>query len=160
MRGSTRILVFICCAAVVAAGAVLAEHWWVDRRANELPMAGCGTAVTHRLDGDTQLISAQPGALTCFDTAAHSCASASIQLTERGVDAGIRYVFRIEPGGSPCHAVELSQDYSANFGGSSGEVKSLTCSTVAVTAKGVAFTCGGQDVLIPAELAGQSHTGT
>ena len=113
--------------------------------------------MTHRIDGETAIITADPGALTCFYTAARTCGSGSIQVVEMGVDAGTTYVFRVEPGGAACQAVELSQDYSAT--GSTGQVSSLTCGRIAVTSRGATFTCGGEGVLIPAAVSGKPKTG-
>lgn len=48
---------------------------------------------------------------------------------------------------------ELSQDYSANFGGSAGPVITTSCRLGAVTGHGVTLGCGRQDVLIPAALS-------
>lgn len=159
MRGRTRMLVLICCAMVVIVGAALAVSLRGDQGSKVLPKASCGSAVTHRLDTSTTIITAQPGALACFNTAARSCGPASIQLVEMGVDTGTTYVFRIEPGGAACQAVESSQDYSANFGGSTSQVSSLTCSKITATTKGVTLTCGGQDVLIPATSSSGLQTG-
>jgi hypothetical protein len=47
---------------------------------------------------------------------------------------------------------ELSQFYSANGGGSQGPVVTTSCLRTAVTGRGVALSCGGQDVLIPARV--------
>jgi hypothetical protein len=117
-----------------------------------LPTASCGSAVTHLVDGDTTILQAGPDTLNCFDTAARNCESASIQVTEMGVDTGTTYVFTIEPGGAACRATELSQLYSPNFGGSIGQVNSQSCGAIAVTSRGVTFNCGGRDVLIPAAV--------
>ena len=70
-----------------------------------------------------------------------------------GVDTGTTYVFIIGPGGTTCQVTELTQFYSANFGGSTGPVNSVACRRADVTARGVTLTCGGQDVLIPAAVS-------
>jgi hypothetical protein len=124
-----------------------------------LPKASCGFARTHRIDADTEIIIADAGALKCFDTAARSCGSASILVNEMGADAGTTYVFEIEPGGATCHVIELSQDYSANFGGSTGQVNSVACSGISVTGRGVMLTCGGRDLQIPAVVSGELKAG-
>jgi len=93
---------------------------------------------------------APPATLTCFSTAARECTAASISDTLVGGDAGTSYVFVIEPGGTPCRVTELTQDHSANFGGSLGPVSSTPCRRTAVTARGVVLNCGGPDILIPA----------
>lgn len=111
-----------------------------------LPRASCGVA-----DFLGPFISEYPSAaLGCFSAAARLCKAASIGATVSYVDTGTDYVFTIEPGGAPCAVMELSQDYSANFGGSTGPVISTPCRVTAVTGRGVDLDCGGQDVLIPA----------
>lgn len=113
-----------------------------------LPRASCGEAATHDLSGATQFFQADAGALSCFATAARQCQSASIAITEMGVDTGTRYVFAIVPGAARCQGTEWSQYYSANFGGSTGKVSVTQCSATARTG-GVTLGCGGQDILIP-----------
>jgi hypothetical protein len=113
-----------------------------------LPGASCGEAATHDLSGATQFFQADAGALSCFATAARQCQSASIAITEMGVDTGTRYVFAIVPGAARCQGTEWSQYYSANFGGSTGKVSVTQCSATAGTG-GVTLGCGGQDILIP-----------
>jgi hypothetical protein len=115
--------------------------------------------MTHRVDNDTTIIAADPGALTCFDTAARGCRPASIRVVEMGVDTGTTYVFGIESGSAACAVAELTQSYSANFGGSTSQVSSLTCRRTAVTGRGVTLTCSGQNVLIPATVTGETKTG-
>ena len=66
-----------------------------------------------------------------------------------GTDTGTDFVFSIDPGGTTCQVTELSQDYSANFGGSTGPVLTTSCRRTAVTGQGVTLGCDGQDVLIP-----------
>lgn len=151
MRGRTRILVVICSVFVVIAGTVLAT-WRNDHGAKVLPKASCGSATTHRLDGDTTVLAADPGALACFATAARACRPASIQVVEMGVDAGTTHVFTIDSGGAACRGSEHSQDHSANFGGSVGQVNSVSCTRIVVTGRGVTLSCGGQDVLIPTSV--------
>ena len=104
----------------------------------------------------TQLLGADPGALTCFVRAARECRPASLGVTELGVDTGTEYVFIIEPGKASCQVTEQRQDYSANFGGSQGAVSTVPCRRTAVTRGGVALRCGGRDVLIPAKARAQS----
>jgi hypothetical protein len=113
-----------------------------------LPKASCGEAGTHELSGTTQFFRADKGALSCFATAVRHCQSASIAITEMGVDTGTDYVFAVVPGQARCQATEWSQDYSANFGGSQGPVVQTHCSATA-GADGVKLGCGGQDLLIP-----------
>lgn len=149
----SRAAVMIICAVIVAAISVLAVTWQISMHAAALPRPSCGSGVTHHLDGGTQLLGADPGALTCFSTAARGCRPASIEVTEMGVDTGTYYVFTIEPGGTACQVTELSQDYSANFGGSAGPVSAISCRRTAVSRRGVALRCGGQDVLIPAQVS-------
>src|SRR5215469_11406694 len=108
----------IICAAIVAIAAAATVGWRFSHHPAELPRASCGTAITHFLAHDTQVLHADHGALTCFVTAVQKCRSASIGVTEMGVDTGTDYVFTVEPGKTPCEVVEQSQGYSANFGGS------------------------------------------
>ena len=114
-----------------------------------LPQASCGGATTHQLSGATQVFRADAGALSCFAAAARQCQSASIAITEMGVDTGTKYVFAIAPGKANCPATEWSQGYSANFGGSKQfKVVVAQCSTAA-RPDGVTLGCGSQDILIP-----------
>ena len=113
-----------------------------------LPKATCGEAGTHQLSGATQLFRADKGALSCFATAVRHCQSASIAITEMGVDTGTDYVFAVAPGQARCQATEWSQDYSANFGGSQGHVVVTGCSATAGPG-GVLLGCAGQRLLIP-----------
>jgi hypothetical protein len=118
-----------------------------------LPHATCGSAVTHGLSAATQLLSAGNGSLSCFQTAARHCRPASLAVTEMGTDTGTNYVFTVEPGGAGCPVTELSQPYSANFGGSQGTITTTHCRVAAVTAAGVTLGCGTQDLLVPATVA-------
>jgi hypothetical protein len=143
----------IIASAVIAAAIGVLAGWRLSRPAAALPHASCGGAVTHSLDGSTQALSADPGALTCFTAAARNCRAASIEITEMGTDTGTTFVFSIDPGGTKCQATELSQDYSANFGGSAGPVVTASCRLAAVTGRGVTLGCGGQDLLIPSTVS-------
>lgn len=134
---------------LAAVGAVVA--WWVTQP-DTLPQASCGTADTNRLSGDTQILSAAPGALTCFSTAARGCRSASIEVVEIGNDTGTDDVFTIGPSGTPCQVRRLSQDYSGNFGGWTGPITTTSCQRSAVNRRGVVLRCGELDVLIPATV--------
>jgi hypothetical protein len=126
--------------------------WRLSQHAAALPHASCGDAVTHSLDGSTHALSADPGALTCFTAAARNCRAASVEITEMGTDTGTTFVFSIDPGRTACQVTELSQDYSANFGGSAGPVVTASCRLATVTGRGVTLGCGGQDVLIPSAV--------
>ena len=117
-----------------------------------LPAPTCGGAVTHSLSAATQLLSADKGALTCFGNAARHCTTASLAVTEMGVDAGTHYVFTLAPDGKTCQVTELSQGYSANFGGSAGPVATTPCQLARTTGAGVTLDCAGQAVLIPAAV--------
>lgn len=117
-----------------------------------LPTGTCGTAVTHSLNDSTQVLSADHGSLSCFETAARHCEAGSLAITEMGVDTGTRYVFTIAPSAAGCQVTELSQSYSANFGGSQGKVTSAQCRVAAATAAGVTLGCDGRDVLVPAQV--------
>lgn len=139
--------------AVIAAAAGVLAGWRLSQHAAALPHASCGDAVTHRLDDSTHALSADPGALTCFTAAARTCRAASIKVTEMGVDTGTAFVFSIDPGGTTCHVTELSQGYTANFGGSTGPVTAMSCRLAAVTGEGVTLDCGTQDALIPSVVS-------
>ena len=174
MNRISRIVVIICCAVIPAAAGVLAATWRVGQHATGqhvtgphatampvtvLPKASCGSAATHRVDGDTQLLAADPGALTCFGAAARGCRPASIEVHEIGVDTGTTYVFAIGRGGTACQVTELSQYYSANFGGSTGPVTAMACRRTAVTGRGVTLACAGQNVLIPSAVSASPPAG-
>lgn len=118
-----------------------------------LPKASCGRASTHGLNTATQVLSADKGALTCFQAAARACKTASLAVTEMGVDTGTNHVFAIDPGGKGCAVTDLSQLYSANFGGSHGKVGSTRCNVAAVNSSGVVLACDREKVLIPAAVA-------
>ena len=165
MRGIPRIVVIIIGCAVVAAAGALTATWPFGQHATgqhwtALPKASCGSATTHGVNSDTQVLIADPGALNCFGAAARSCKSASVEVTDMGVDTGTTYVFIIEPGGTACQVTELSQYYSANGGGSTGPVSAVSCLKPAVTGTGVTLTCGGQDVLIPAAVSSRPLAST
>jgi len=157
----------VVCAVIVAAIGGLAAAWPASQLAGgkheavrphpagggvrtTLPDPTCGAAAAHLVNGVTPFFQAPPATLACFSTAARECKAASIAVVENGVDTGTSYVFVIEPGGTPCRVTELTQDYSANFGGSLGSVSSTPCRRTAVTARGVVLKCGGPDILIPA----------
>jgi hypothetical protein len=146
----------IICAVIIAAAGAAAAGWRISQHPRALPKASCGSASTHFLNRHTRLFGSGPGSLTCFIKAAHVCASASLHVTEMGVDAGTEYVFSIEPSGSSCHVTEWRQDYSANFGGSQSEIATAPCRRTAVTSKAVLLTCSGRDVLIPANVSAPS----
>jgi hypothetical protein len=145
--------IIIICAVIVAVVAAAAFALRIGHHRTALPRASCGSATTHFLTSDTQVLSAKVGALTCFVRAARECRSASIGVTEMGVDTGTDYVFIIEPGKAPCQVAEDSQGYSANFGGSQTAVSTVPCRRSAVTSSGVMLRCGGRDVLIPAKVS-------
>jgi len=151
----TRTAILIC-AVVVAVLGVAAASLRTSPHRPTLPRASCGSAVTHFLTSDTRALSARPGALACFRKAARACRSASLGVTEMGVDTGTSYVFRIEPGSTSCRVVELRQAYSANFGGSKGVVISVPCHLTAVTVRGVTLRCAGHGVLVPARVSAPS----
>lgn len=136
------------CLVLVAVGG------WAIWRATRstLPAASCGTTATHNLGGVTQILGEfHPGTLGCFATAARKCNAASIEVTEMGVDAGIRYVFVIRSGGPPCVISELSQSYGYT-GQSIGPIISVPCRVTAMTGSGVMLSCARLAVLIPAAV--------
>jgi hypothetical protein len=147
----TTILAGVCAVAVTGGGAL--AGCGVSRQGAAPPGVNCGSAVTRSLDDRTQLLSAKPGALPCFDAAARNCRAASITVTAMGVDAGTRYVFVIKPGTEPCQVTEQSQFYMVSGGGGRhGPIKTVACQRSAVTRSGVTLSCGGRGILIPAEL--------
>ena len=117
-----------------------------------LPRASCGEIGTHELSAATRVFRADAGALSCFAAAARQCQSASIAITEMGVDTGTKYVFAIAPGKPSCPATEWSQGYSANFGGSKHFKVVVTQCSTAARPDGVALGCGGQHILIPVKV--------
>jgi hypothetical protein len=146
----------IICAVVVAVVGLAAASLRTSPHRTALARASSGSAVTHFLTADTHVLSARPGALSCFIKAARSCRSASLGVTEMGVDTGTSYLFLIEPGNTSCRVTELRQSYSANFGGSKGAVISVPCHATTVTGRGVALRCAGRRVLIPARVSAPS----
>lgn len=147
-----RAIVILCAVIVAAAAAAAVITWQVSQHQAAAPPANCGSAWTHSLSGQTQLLGADHGALTCFDAAARACRPASLHVTEFGVDTGTDYTFTIESGGASCRVTEQSNFYSANGGGSTGPVTTTSCLRTAVTSAGVSLTCAGQNVLIPAKV--------
>lgn len=121
-----------------------------------LPTASCGRAITHGLNASTEILSAGKTALRCFSAAAKACAKASLEVTEMGTDGGTQHVFAITAHGKPCQVTELSQSYSANFGGSAGPVSAAGCQVTVATEAGVTLTCAGKKVLIPVRIASLS----
>jgi len=147
-----RAIVILCAVIVAAAAATAVISWRVSQHQTAAPPAACGSAWTHSLNGQTHLLGADHGALTCFDLAARACRPASLHVSEFGVDTGTDYTFTIESGGPSCRVTEASNFYSANGGGSTGPVTTTSCLRTAVTGGGVSLTCAGQDVLIPAQV--------
>jgi hypothetical protein len=147
-----RAIVILCAVIVAVAAAAALITWRVSQHQTAAPPAACGSASTHAVSGQTHLLQADRGALTCFDTAARACKPASLHVTEIGVDTGTDYTFTIESGGPSCRVTESSNFYSANGGGSTGPVTTTLCTRTAVTGAGVSLTCAGQDVLIPAKV--------
>jgi hypothetical protein len=118
--------------------------------------ASCGRALTHGLNSDTQMLSSDKGALTCFQKAAKTCTAASLAVTVMGVDTGTSDVLAIDPAGTPgsgCQVTWWHQAYSANNGGSRGTVGSTPCRLGAVTSADVTLSCAGQTLLIPTAVA-------
>lgn len=139
-------------AVVMAALGMAAAGCSVSGPPATLPHATCGSASTHFLNAGTQLLSADKGALTCFGIAARHCKAASIAITEMGTDTGSNYVFAIQPGGTACRVTELSQSYSANFGGSTSTISTTRCRVADAAGAGIRLSCAGQAVLIPATV--------
>lgn len=144
-------MVAVACASVVVVGSAIGVRAYEHRM--DLPHPTCGSAGTHNLDSRTQLLSADPGTLTCFHAAAKSCKAASIEVTEMGVDAGTDDVFVIKPGGRPCQATAFSQFYIFTGQLHRNPVTSTSCRLTAVTDRGVTLSCGGQQILIPTTVS-------
>jgi len=144
--------IVILCAVIVAATAAVVITLQVSQHQTAAPPASCGSAWTHSVSGQTHILTADHGALTCFDAAARACRPAILHVTEIGVDTGTDYVFTIKSGGPSCRVTEQSNFYSANGGGSTGPVTTTSCLRTAVTGGGVSLSCAGQDVLIPAKV--------
>jgi len=125
-------------------------------RPGQLPRASCGSVAF----ANYRLYSADRGALTCFGTAARACKTASIGVRAMSTDLWTDYVFTIESGGTPCHVSELSQD-TADFNGERhGGISSGACQVTVVTrGGGVALSCAGQRVQIPASVRGPISVG-
>jgi hypothetical protein len=121
------------------------------------PVASCGRAVTHGLNSDTQMLSSDKGALTCFQQAAKTCTAASLGVTVMGVDTGTSDVLAIDPAGTPgsrCQVTWWHRAYSANNGGSAGKVGSTLCHVGTVTSAEVTLFCVGRGtMLIPTTVA-------
>jgi len=156
MRPLTTTAAGVCVAAVIA-GAVLAgcgaSPVGASQQAPKLPPVSCGSATTRFLDDRTELQSADPGALSCFNAAVKSCRSASITVTTMGVDAGTRYVFVVDAGTHPCQVTEQRQFYIVSGGPHHGPATTVACQRAAATAGGVTLTCASQRFLIPARVS-------
>jgi hypothetical protein len=146
----------IICAVIVAVVGAAAATWRISDHPAALQHASCGSASTHFLTRNTQILRADRGALTCFVTAARECRSASLGVTEMDIDTGTDFVFVVESGTKTCQVTEQRQDYSANFGGSQDAVSTVSCYTTAVTSTGVALSCRGRNLLIPATVSMRS----
>lgn len=157
MRPLTTIAAGVCAAALIAGGALAgcgASQPGASGQVPKLPRVSCGAATTRFLDERTELLSADPGALPCFDAAVRSCRPASITVTTMGVDAGTRYVFGIEAGTHPCQVIEQRQFYIISGGPHHGPVTTVACQRAVATASGVTLTCGTQHFLIPSSASG------
>jgi len=120
--------------------------------AGALPKASCGSALTHGLNSRTQLLRSDPGALSCFRTAAKACKTAGLAVTEMGVDTGTSDVIIVEPSGADCRVTLWQQGYSANGGGSKSKVSATPCHLGTVTNADVRLSCAGENLLIPAKV--------
>jgi hypothetical protein len=160
MLGLTKVIVGGCAAALLIGGGLAgcgaSQHGGTSQRGVAPSRVSCGSATARFLDDRTELLSAKPGALPCFDAAARNCRSASISVTTMGVDAGTRYTFAIEPGTGSCQVTEQSQFYLVSGGLRHGPVTTTHCRIGAATAKSVTLSCSGGDILIPATV---SHSG-
>lgn len=157
MLGLTKVIVGACAAALLIGGALAgcgaSQHGDTSQRGVAPLRVSCGSATARFLDERTELLSAKPGALPCFDAAARNCRSASISVTTMGVDAGTKYTFAIEPGTGPCQATEQSQLYLVSGGLRHGPVMTTHCRIALATAKSVTLNCNGRDILIPVTVS-------
>jgi hypothetical protein len=151
MLGLTKVIVGACAAALLTGGAL--AGCGASQRATAAPPVSCGSAAARFLDDRTELLSASPGALPCFDTAVRHCRSASIIVTTMGVDAGTRDTFAIEPVTGPCQVTERSQSYLVSGGLHHGPVTTTHFRIAGATAAGVTLSCSGQRILIPATVS-------
>jgi hypothetical protein len=155
MVGLTKVIIGCAVAGLAgaaAAGCGASQQGDASQRSVTTQRVSCGSATARFLDDRTELLSANPGALPCFDAAARNCRSASITVTTMGVDAGTRSTFAIKPGTGPCQVTEQSQFYLVSGGLRHGPVTTTHCRISAATAAGVTLSCSGRDVVIPAEL--------
>jgi protein-S-isoprenylcysteine O-methyltransferase Ste14 len=60
LRPIPRIVVIIGCVVVAAAAVALTAAWRTGQHATMPPKASCGSATTHRVGGDTQILAAEP----------------------------------------------------------------------------------------------------
>jgi len=94
-----------------------------------------------------QVVSASPGALSCFRSAAALCHPASIAIGVSGIDTGDDYLVEIRQG---CRAVLLSQSWPRHFVGDD-RIHKTSCSTIAATLTGVTLTCHRTTYLISSQ---------
>jgi hypothetical protein len=120
--------------------------------AGALPKASWVRLLTHGLNSRTQLLRSDPGALSCFRTAAKACKAARLAVTEMGVDSGTSDVIIVESSGAACRVSLWQQGYSANGGGSKSKVSATPCRLGTVTNAGVRLSCAGENLLIPANV--------
>jgi hypothetical protein len=103
------------------------------------PPPSCGQITTSHLGSGTPLLSADPGALSCFSRAALGCMYASITVIETG---GSSYAFTIE---APPKACQVTAQRRAR-----GRTTESGCRMTTVDSRGVILLCGRQYLLIPA----------
>ena len=89
-----RAIVILCAVIVAAAAAAALTTWQVSQHQTAAPPAACGSAWTHSLNGQTQLLGADRGALTCFDAAARACRPCWHDKPARTLPARVRYQVR------------------------------------------------------------------
>jgi len=96
-----------------------------------------------------------PGATqaeACFTRAYEHCSRADLTFTLIAVDVGTIHSLRLQPEGAICAVSDVTQGYSANFGGSRGPLRFYACVGLAQHDGGLLVkSCGAEgDVLVPA----------
>lgn len=135
-----------------AAGVVLAASaittWFVIHRGPEtMPTATCGGVVEQMGSSGLRIHEEGPGALACFRHAAESCQSASLLVTEAGVDTGTNDVIALRRTHGTCTARVTEQTYMLTDW---GPVHHFDCGRVAVDDSGETVPCGvGSTFAIP-----------
>jgi hypothetical protein len=144
-----RAVTLVTCAAILAASLVLAPLWL---RAT-LPGASCGSFTNQDVYAvPDPRASADTAVLTCFNTAARACKPAGVHELDIGADTFTNSVYTIGPAAHGCEVTDHWQERFASGGGYTTGVKTASCRMTAVTRAAVWLNCGGQHVVIPAQV--------